>query len=59
VVVAGVSSVGVEDTTAAVTQWAISLASAPHGIGLSSVCGESRGPAIVGLLCTSDSPLFM
>jgi hypothetical protein len=33
VVAAGACDVGVEDMTVAVTQWAIPLASAPHGIG--------------------------
>jgi hypothetical protein len=58
VVVIGVDGVGVEDTTVVVAQWAVPLASAPHGINPSRVCGESCSTTTVGL-CAPVTPLYL
>jgi hypothetical protein len=58
VVVIGVDGVGVKDTTVVVAQWAVPLASAPHGINPSRVCGESCSTTIVGL-CAPVTPLYL
>jgi hypothetical protein len=58
VVVAGVGRVGVEDTTVVVAQWAIPLASVPHGISPSLSVGSPVAQQSLDC-CALVTPLYL